>query len=515
MTDRDPLDLPLFSSVVPPRDSLPVSDLPAGRRPGRVRSTWKYPGAAERPDSPVRLVRAEELPPGLQPRVSVDWSLVAGFRSQVAERLTRSIAGGLDSQAQQELGRAVILEVLDEAAAEAVRAGDKPWTSAEQDALAAAVFDAVFRLGRLQPLVDDPNVENIIITGADRVWLERVDGSLVRGPAVADSDAELVEFIAFLASRSGQGTTARPFSEASPSLDLRLPDGSRLAATNWLTATPSIVIRRHRLVHVTLEELVGLGTLTPILGSFLAAAVRARWSIVVAGAQGSGKTTLMRGLCAEIDPDEQLATFEDPYELFLHEMPERHHVVHAWEARHGSGEIGVDGRPAGEYTTERQLRDSFRYNASRQIVGEIRGPEVWAMVKAMESGSGSLSTTHSASAGAAMAKLVTCAMEAGPHVSRELATSKLGEAIDLVVQMHTQIDRRPDGTQRKRRWVSEIVFVCPGEAEHGYALTHVFTPTSDGPARASVLPDELRDLAAHGFDLGGFLTEAAQRRGPR
>jgi len=161
------------------------------------------------------------------------------------------------------------------------------------------------------------------------------------------------------------------------------------------------------------------------------------------------------------------------------------------------------------------LRDSFRYNASRQIVGEIRGPEVWAMVKAMESGSGSLSTTHSASAGAAMAKLVTCAMEAGPHVSRELATSKLGEAIDLVVQMHTQIERRPDGTQRKRRWVSEIVFVCPGEAEHGYALTHVFTPTSDGPARASVLPDELRDLAAHGFDLGGFLTEAAQRRGPR
>jgi Flp pilus assembly CpaF family ATPase len=240
------------------------------------------------------------------------------------------------------------------------------------------------------------------------------------------------------------------------------------------------------------------------MASFLAAAVRARLSIVVAGAQGSGKTTTMRALCNEIDPHEQIATFEDPFELFLHEMPDRHAVVHAWEARHGSGEIGSDGRPAGEYTTERQLYDSFRYNAQRQIGGEIRGAEVWAMIKAMESGSGSLSTTHASSAAAAMAKLVTCSMEAGPHVSRELATSKLGEAIDLVVHLRTDTTTNPDGQLRRRRVVSEIVAVSEGEAERGYALTPVFTPSPTGPATPAVLPDQLRDLARHGFDLDAF-----------
>ena len=185
---------------------------------------------------------------------------------------------------------------------------------------------------------------------------------------VADSDEELLDFLQFMASRADN---PRPFSPSQPSLHLRLEDGSRLAAAQD-TARPSVVIRRHRVRRVTLADLVDWRTLSPVMASFLAAAMRARRSIVVSGGQGDGKTTLVRALCAEIGPYEAIGTFETEYELHLHELRDRHKIVHAWEARPGSGERGPDGRAAGEYSMDAQLSDSYRYNLSRQIVGEIR-----------------------------------------------------------------------------------------------------------------------------------------------
>jgi len=242
----------------------------------------------------------------------------------------------------------------------------------------------------------------------------------------------------------------------------------------------------------------------PIGGFGLRAAVKAELSIVVAGAQGAGKTTMLRALCNEIDPMEQLATFEDPAELFLDELRERHAVVHAFEARHGSGEIGADGRPAGEFGLDMALPVSQRKNVARQIVGEVRGPEAWLMIKAMESGSGSLSTTHAASAADAMDKLVTCCMEAGRHVSSELAARKLGRAIDLVVHIRLDNTTDVDGARHRRRAVSEIVAVGQGEVVLGYALTTVFSPVPNAPASPTLLPDHLRVLARHGFDIDTF-----------
>lgn len=485
--------------------------------PGRVRSSFRLSPGDARPE--IRLVVSEPepfdpvpetaLPPTVTPGFSIDWKLVAAFRGKAAEALTQRLGLATTREAQQELGRAIITELLDAAADEAVTAGRSTWTRAEQAALAQSIFDSLFRLGRLQPLVDDDRVENIIILGHDRVWLELVDGTLVPGPAVADSDEELIEFISFLASREG---SARSFSAAHPSLDLRLADGSRLSATNWVTSTPSIVIRRHRLVDVTLDDLVRLGTLTPVMATFLRAAVKAELSIVVAGAQGAGKTTMLRALCNEIDPLEQLATFEDPHELFLDELRERHAVVHAFEARHGSGEIGADGRPAGEFGLDMALPVSQRKNVARQIVGEVRGPEAWLMIKAMESGSGSLSTTHAASAADAMDKLVTCCMEAGRHVSSELAARKLGRAIDLVVHIRLDNTTDVDGTRHRRRAVSEIVAVGQGEVDLGYALTTVFSPVPNAPASPTLLPDHLRVLAHHGFDIDTFHAQATGAR---
>ena len=442
----------------------------------------------------------------------VDWVLVSALRTQASEQLSKAVAADrsrLDPAAQRELGRSIILDLIESTMAEAVDAGDAKWSMQRQQATAQAVFDALFRLGRLQPLVDDDRIENIVIVGHDNVQLELIDGSLVTGPPVADSDQELIDFLVFLASRSE--VNARSFSEAQPSLHMRLDGGSRLAATAWVTTRPSVVIRRHRLMRVTLDDLVARGMMTPILASFLRAAVHARCSIVVAGAQGAGKTTLVRALCAEIDELEAIGTFETEYELHLHELG-RHKVVIPWEARPGSGERGPNGRQSGEFTLDEALVDSFRFNLSRQIVGEVRGREIWAMIKAMESGTGSISTTHAADAVAAVRKLVTCAMEAGPHVTQGLATSKLAATVDLIVQLSLETTTGPNGPTRTRR-VAEIIALAPGEHEVGYATTHVFRADASGHAVPEVLPDEYRGLARHGFDLAGYLSALPQREG--
>ena len=489
-TDRPEqlIDLPLFSQPIPNHN---------GHR------------AVHAADA---LTRFNEVATPYSPTATeVDWPLVAALRSQASEQLSQAVAadrGRLDRAAQEELGRSIVLDLIESAAAERANAGRTAWPVAEQDGLARAVFDSLFRLGRLQPLVDDDRLENIIITGYDNVLLELIDGSLIDGPAVADSDEELIDFLVFLASRSE--VNARGFSEAQPRLHLRLDGGSRLAAAAWVTPRPSVVIRRHRLMEVTLDDLVERAMLTPVVASFLSAAVRARKSIVVSGSQGAGKTTLVRALCSEIDPLEAIGTFETEYELHLHQLPERHRIVHAWEARPGSGERGADGRQAGEFTLDEALVDSFRFNLSRQIIGEVRGREVWAMIKAMESGTGSISTTHAADAVAAVRKLVTCAMEAGPHITHALATSKLASTIDLIVHLD-MTTTSISGDLRRRRRVVEIIALAPGERETGYATTHIFAPDHDGTAVPGVLPDEYRMLASHGFDLAGYFAQQEAR----
>lgn len=477
LSPSDPASLPLFT---------------------QPRPTMGLVGTSAIPEAPAPDPHPASFP------TAVDWTLVAALRARASEQLSQAIAadrGRLNRAAQAELGRSIVLDLIESSIADTVNAGRRSWAIAEQEVMARAVFDSLFRLGRLQPLVDDDRVENIIITGHDNVMLELVDGSLMPGPSVADSDEELIDFLVFLASRSE--VNARGFSEAQPRLHMRLDGGARLAAAAWVTPRPSVVIRRHRLLQVTLDGLVQRDMLTPVAASFLRAAVRARKSIIVAGSQGAGKTTLVRALCAEIDPMEAIGTFETEYELHLHQLP-RHKIVHAWEARPGSGERGPDGKQAGEFTLDEALVDSFRFNLSRQIVGEVRGKEIWAMIKAMESGTGSISTTHASDAVAAVRKLVTCAMEAGPHVTQALATSKLAATVDLIVQLDLRTTSWNGTSQRSRR-VAEIIALTPGERETGYATTHVFAPDTNGMATPAVLPDEYRALATQGFDLAGYL----------
>lgn len=482
----DPAGLPLFAGLTTDLSRSPLSI----------------------PTSPASTASAtgSRIAQPTDPEISssdVDWSRVADLRSVVSALLSERLGddrGRLSAAAQQELGRTVILEAIDDDDREAMTRGEAGLTATQKTALARAVFDAVFKMGRLQPLLDDERVENIIITGADQVLLQYEDGTLAKGTPVAESDQELVEQLAFIASRS-EGNP-RPFSETVPSLHMKLDDGSRLAAAAWISARPQVVIRRQRVKGATLDDLVGRNMLSPVAASFLAAAVAAEKSIVVAGPQGAGKTTLVRALCSCIGPDEIVGTFETEYELLLHELPQFAGRVQTWEARPGSGEFDPSGRQAGEFTLDQALYDSFRHNLNRQIVGEVRGREILAMIKAMNSGTGSISTTHSANATDTIIKLIQCALEAGPQVTEAYATSALARSIDIIVQVHL---RRTPG-EKPERWVSEIVAVEPGEPPAGYATTHIFRPAPRGPAVPGTLPDHLRELVSYGFDLEGFLS---------
>ncbi|MBI5027336.1 MAG: Flp pilus assembly complex ATPase component TadA, partial [Actinobacteria bacterium] len=317
------------------------------RRPGRVRGGFRVP---DEPTSdtyvvpsrvvPIRAATSGSVFGSASPAVDgVDWTEVARFRGEVAKRLPGRVGGVASREREEAEGWAVIRQLLDEdSAATLARSGEIRTTDAQQR-LAQAIFDSVFRLGRLQPLVDDPRVENILVYGCDRVVVEYADGSMLQLPPVADSDADLIDFVAFVASRADN---PRSFTPAHPSLNLTLADGSRLAAS-LETGRVSLVIRRHRIRRVTLADLVEWGSLSDVMADFLRAAVRARKSIVVSGAQGAGKTTLVRALCAEIPRMEIVGTFESERELFLPDIEGQHAVVFDWEMRAGSGERAEDG----------------------------------------------------------------------------------------------------------------------------------------------------------------------------
>lgn len=270
------------------------------------------------PAPPVPLAASDRAGSG---RGSVDWTLLAELRGAAAKRLATALEdqGRLSAMEQREMGRTIIQELLTDESQERAVSGRDAWSLPDREAMAQALDNALFGLGRLQPLIDDDTVENIQIAGADRVAVERTNGHLEDVDPVADDDEELIDFLVFLASRSE--VNARPFSEAQPRLHMRLDGGARLAASAWVTRRPSVVIRRHRLREVALADLVERGSFNPVVASFLAAAIRAKKSIVVAGEQGAGKTTLVRALCSELDPDEAIGTFETEYELHLDELP--------------------------------------------------------------------------------------------------------------------------------------------------------------------------------------------------
>jgi Flp pilus assembly CpaF family ATPase len=238
---------------------------------------------------------------------------------------------------------------------------------------------------------------------------------------------------------------------------------------------------------VSLHDLVGLGAIDEGLRSFLAAAVKSRKQLIVAGATGAGKTTMLRGLASEIPPEERIVTVETEAELGLDRFPEIHPNCVALECR----EANVEG--VGAITASQLVRDGLRMNPDRVIVGEVRGDEVVPMLNAMSQGNdGSMCTLHSDSSATVFNKLGLYGMQSPEQLPLEVTNELAAAAVDLVIW----INKGPKG-----RFVGSVRQVLHANGRQ-VVTNELFKPGIDGRAvPGTPIPIDLRDeLIAHGYD---------------
>lgn len=421
--------------------------------------------------------RLETLHPGVGRRqqdlrrAPLDTALVARIRARVAEELAARGAAQLDRRDREALANELISRALEAHAHECLSSANVPLPAETEAQVASAVRAGLFGLGRLEPLLDDVSITDIHVVGCDKVIVDLADGSKSEMDPVVDDDEELVELIRAIG--RNEGIAERRFDFAHPQLNQQLRDGSRLFAVAWVTRRPHLFIRRHRLLDVTIADLVGFGTLPEDLAAFLAAAVRARRNILVAGGMGSGKTTLLRALLAEAGTEERIVTVETDYELALDRYPDRHPDLIALEAR----EANVEG--AGGVSCADLVRWAMRMAASRLAVGEVLGAEVIPMLNAMHSGAaGSMCTLHANSSADALGKLALLAVQAPEHLEISHTYGLAAQALDLVLFMA----RDPHG----RRAVQSVREVTGSDGKQ-VVTNEIWAPGPDGRACRTVV----------------------------
>jgi len=416
----------------------------------------------------------------------VGYEVVSELRHQASSKIGQasSADGTMTPKDQRQLGLKLIRETVSEWATRYAATAPTPLTEAQEAHLCQAVFDELFRAGRLQPLLDNPNVENILING-DQVRVDFADRPSQRWEPIAPNDRELVRLINHIARMQGQGE--RALTPATPNLNMRLGDGSRLAASYLITPRPQIVIRRHRTRGQGLEHLIKWGTLDSTLAAFLRASVRARKNIVIVGSQGAGKTSLLRAMAREIPRTERVGTLESEYELYLHEDPDGPEVV-AYEGRESNGERGPDGKPLGELTLSDLFPQLLRMSLRRIIVGEVRSREVVPMLHAMNTGEGgSMCTLHAETAQMSVERLVTLCLESGIGMTETLAYRLVAQAIDLVVYIRmvdeTELVDANGRPGQKHRFVSHVMEITGIGENNRPSHQMIFAPRTRGDIR--------------------------------
>lgn len=389
----------------------------------------------------------------------------------------RLLGPGPDDEAQ---AWAVISRHLEAVQREEVNAGRDGLDPQAAEVLAQDVFDHLLRLGPLQRYLADPEVEELMVNGHEAAFAIRSGG---RKEAIETGFPSETELHAFL-SRT-VAATGRRLDQASPAVDARLPDGSRLhAIAPPLAPFICVTIRKHRLLAHSLADLERLGTLTSALRSLLQAAVRAGMNILISGGTASGKTTTLNALASAIPPNERVVTIEETAELAV--------------TRHLSDSVALESRFAnvegiGEVGIRSLCRHALRMRPNRIIVGEVRGPEALDMLAAMNSGHpGSMGTIHADGPRQALSKLRTYAMQGEERLSPEVVTEMIAETVDLVLQLRTEADGR-----RILSALSEIEGV-----DAGRALTNeLFVSQGPGPAEwTGLFPKSLPKLRACGLD---------------
>ncbi len=342
--------------------------------------------------------------------------------------------------------------------------------------LADRLIEESFGLGPLEPLMADPDVDEIMVSGLAPVWVER-RGRLEATAVSFDSDEALRHAIERILSPVG-----RRVDESQPLADARLPDGSRVNVVIPPLALdgPSLTIRRFRRRGHSPEDLVRGGTLDQSLLDLLADAVRARSNILVCGGTGSGKTTTLNALSSYIGAGERVVTIEDAAELRLRQP----HVIRL-EARPPN----LEGR--GEISVRALVRNALRMRPDRIVVGEVRGAEALDMLGALSTGhDGSMCTIHAGSPAEALRRVETLALMAGVGLPHAAVREQVADALHLVVCQQRTGDGRRVVTD-----VAEVVRVAGGAG-----VRPIYSRRDDRSERADRLA---RDASTHGGDVAG------------
>jgi pilus assembly protein CpaF len=299
------------------------------------------------------------------------------------------------------------------------------------------VLNDILGFGPIQILLDDPDVSEIMVNGPKKVFIEK-KGQLTRANVVFDDDDHVVRIIERIIMPLGRRVDAD-----SPTVDARLPDGSRVNAVVRPVAIdgPSITIRKFRKDKLKAEDLVNYGSMTQSMADFLQACVKARFNIVISGGTGSGKTTLLNVMSGFIPENERIITIEDAAELQL----QQDHVM-----RMETKTANSDGH--GAVSIRELVKNSLRMRPDRIVVGEVRGGEALDMLQAMNTGhDGSLTTVHSNSPRDALSRMETLVLMAGLDLPLKVVRQQISSAIDLIVQQ----TRLKDG-QRKVTAITEV-----------------------------------------------------------
>ena len=307
---------------------------------------------------------------------------------------------------------------------------DTPMSGPERERLAREVLDEVFGLGPLEPLLQDPTINDILVNSYKQVYVER-SGLLEETSVMFKDDAHLMHIIDKIVTAVG-----RRVDETSPMVDARLADGSRVNVIIPPLAIdgPMLSIRRFGQTPLTATDLIANRTLTQPMLELLKGAVNARLSIIISGGTGAGKTTFLNVLSGFISERERIITIEDSAELQL----KQRHVIRL-ECRPPN----VEGKGV---VKQRQLViNSLRMRPDRIIVGEVRGEEALDMLQAMNTGhDGSLTTIHANSPRDAISRVETMALMANLNLPDRAIRQQLGSAISIIVQL----TRLSDGTRR-------------------------------------------------------------------
>lgn len=366
------------------------------------------------------------------------------------------------------------------------------------------VLNDLLGFGPIQPLLDDPDVSEIMVNGPKKIFVEK-KGQLTKSEITFDDDDHVLRVIDRIIMPLG-----RRVDFDSPTVDARLPDGSRVNAVVRPVSIdgPSITIRKFRKDKLKAEDLISFGSITKQMADFLEACVKARFNIVISGGTGSGKTTLLNVVSGFIPEGERIVTIEDAAELQL----QQDHVM-----RMETKPANSDGLHA--VTIRDLVKNSLRMRPDRIVVGEVRGGEALDMLQAMNTGhDGSLTTVHSNSPRDAISRLETLVLMAGMELPLKVVRTQISSAIDLIVQQ----TRLKDG----KRKVTAITEVAGMEGDV-VVLTDIFKfnqtgVTQDGQVLGELQPTGIRPnfsprLEAAGFKLGAevFMTSKQQQQPSR